>query len=585
MPAGVKVPTIKDKPVVKEEVKKEPTTGEEINNEIEKVKTEVNSSYEKNLKRLNEESAAIDEQFSPKSGGEALDKNGNPFGNGTLSPDGLLVAIDGVWVELTLADTNKDGTVSEEEMIAFEGSLDQDEEVVEDEEVVVEETTELEGDTNGDGKVNFRDEEGYGSASQDNIEGAFESGKEGYNPIAKAKSKAEKIAENYKKAVDEATKGIDSNRVLKNIGNNGFAAIGMALAIMGSALGGVLTGEGGNTALDAIDRIIDQDIADQKLDRDLKLKKAGTIKKDLDAALKDEQKQKTLDGLKKYKYLSAVRSQVEMKMYSTNDSKKKAAYKKQLDLIDKQLIKVYGDFTISVTQFVMKEDNRKAERAAKRNAAAKKEQEGIAKRTININGKDVIIKKSATPKKIAELQDKANSLNKSNKIVGQLLNIDKDIKAGKYGSWAGKFDKNLKAAIGPKLAFLKASIRVEVLGPGTVNDSEREILDNLVANPYDIQLWGSDRAKSALKSLQRVINSGAEADFKGWAEPGQYKDFKSTSQNKGLKNTKSVGTTRIVKDKDNKSLSVAKKNQRKTTADGEVIYDGYKWVKYTGQKY
>ena len=76
-----------------------------------------------------------------------------------------------------------------------------------DEEVVVEETTELEGDTNGDGKVNFRDEEGYGSASQDNIEGAFESGKEGYNPIAKAKSKAEKIAENYKKTVDASHKG------------------------------------------------------------------------------------------------------------------------------------------------------------------------------------------------------------------------------------------------------------------------------------------------------------------------------------------------------------------------------------------
>ena len=572
MPSGTKPPIIKpvvEKPVVKKPVAFNEKDLSNLKVLVDSVKTQANTSYDKNKKRILDaeeaESAGIDEQFAPKSGGEALDENGNPFGDGTLSPDGLLVAVDGIWVETSFVDTNKDGIVSEEEAAAFEGSLDQDEVVIEETEEVVEEGgDEVKSDT-----------EVFAEASAKSLEDQQKN-----NPVAKAKTKAEKISANYKKAVDESTKGIDSNRVLTALGNNGFAAIGMALAVMGSALGSALTGSKGNAAMDAINRIIDQDIADQKFNRNLKLKKAGALRKDLDKALSDEQKQKTLDGLKRYKYLSAVRSQVEMKMFSTNDPKKKAAFKKQLGIIDKQLSKIYGDFTIDVTKFVISEENKVSATKAKTRAAAVKKAEEIKKRTILVNGREIVIKTSATPKKIVELQDKAASVNKSNKIIGQLLNFDKDLKAGKYGKWTGKWDKELGAKIAPLQRFLAASIRPEVLGPGVVDKTERAILEKMAANPQDLQLWNSKEARTALLALKKVVNESAQEDFRAWAEPGTFKDFKSKKQKKGLKDTTSVGETRISKKDD--SLTVAKNGQRRTTKNGEEVYNGFKWVPYNG---
>ena len=402
------------------------------------------------------------------------------------------------------------------------------------------------------------------------------------DPIFKAKSKAEKIAENYKKIVDDATKGIDSNRVLANIGNNGFAAIGMALAVMGSALGSALTGNKGNAAMDAINRIIDQDISEQKYNRELKLKKAGALRKDLDKALADEKKQKTLDGLKRYKYLAAVRSQVEMKMYATNDPKKKAEYKKALGLIEKQLTKVYGDFSTDVTKFVISEENKLSVAKSKSRVAEAKKVEEINKRTINFNGRDVVLRVSASEKTINELQNKTNSNTKGNRIINELLTIDDQIKSGKYGSLgSAKFDRDLNARVKPLLAFLKSANRVELIGPGAISKGEWDILNEIAANPLDTQLWGSDKAKSALQSLKKTLNSNLQTEIEGWAEKGTFQKFDSKEQKKGLKNTKSVGETRIITDGD--SLSVVKKGDRRSTINGEEIYNGVKWVPYNGK--
>ena len=373
------------------------------------------------------------------------------------------------------------------------------------------------------------------------------------NPIFKAKTKAEKIAENYKKAVDESTKGIDSNRVLANIGNNGFAAIGMALAVMGSALGSALTGSKGNAAMDAINRIIDNDIAQQKFNRNLKLKKVGALRKDLDKALGEEQKQKTLDGLKRYKYLSAVRSQVEMKMYSTNDPKKKAAYKKQLGLIDTQLTKVYGDFTADVTKFVISEENKQTVAKQTQRNAQIKEQKEKNKRTINFNGRDIVIRTSATPKTINELQIKVNDNNKGNRLIDELKNIIEDVDKSTYTTL------ELKAKTKPLIAFLKAANRKELIGPGAISEAEWTILNDIVANPTDILSYSKSNL-AALNSLKKTLNAGLQDELKGWAEKGTFKDFKKTDQEKGR--APKIGDTKFEKGSKGK----------------KVKWDGKKWV-------
>ena len=352
-----------------------------------------------------------------------------------------------------------------------------------------------------------------------------------------------------------ATKGIDSNRVLRNLGNNGFAAIGMALAVIGSALGGALTGRGGNTAMDAINRIIDQDIADQRLDRELKLKKAGTIKKDLDAALKDEEKQKTLDGLKRYKYLSAVKSQVQMKMFATNDPKKKAAYKKQLDLIDKQLTKVYGDFTLEVTKFVITEENKKASANAKQNAAAKKEQDEIKKRTVIINGRPIVLQLGTSEKVINEVRTDVGTINAGNKAMDRLLEITELLNNDKLDFT----DRAVKAEVATLVKQIQGINSKQLIGPGARSAPEWKILDGIVRNPTD---WFStyDGNKAALQTLRSTINNSFDQKVKAFAVPGSFKKFKSKPQKSGRPPKK--GETRF------KPGSKGKKEK----------WDGTKWV-------
>ena len=84
---------------------------------------------------------------------------------------------------------------------------------------------------------------------------------------------------------------------------------------------------------------------------------------------------------------------------------------------------------------------------------------------------------------------------------------------------AGLVEKTLspaiKADVDAARIRLQGSLRVALLGPGTVNDSERKLLENAVADPTSFfSLASSNEIK--LKSLMRALNNKVEANARSY---------------------------------------------------------------------
>ena len=103
--------------------------------------------------------------------------------------------------------------------------------------------------------------------------------------------------------------------------------------------------------------------------------------------------------------------------------------------------------------------------------------------------------------------DKADAREVRVSIADSKHNVDtidrmiKKIDAYGFGEWFKPSE--LKADLNAISIILKGSLRVDVLGPGPVQEFEREILDDLVGNTGAITGPGKQAAKFRLRALQR----------------------------------------------------------------------------------
>lgn len=101
----------------------------------------------------------------------------------------------------------------------------------------------------------------------------------------------------------------------------------------------------------------------------------------------------------------------------------------------------------------------------------------------------------------SERADKANELvattEASKKGINDLLEFTKKP--------AASFSLQDRAEAQATAAMLKAKLRTTLVGPGAVNESEWKLLDNIVANPTDIDRMSSSTKKS-LETLQKKLD-------------------------------------------------------------------------------
>lgn len=68
----------------------------------------------------------------------------------------------------------------------------------------------------------------------------------------------------------------------------------------------------------------------------------------------------------------------------------------------------------------------------------------------------------------------------------------------------GSMDPTLKAEASATADFIRAALRLPILGPGTVNDAERAILNKIVANPTDIFSLNAVSLASLKTAMERL---------------------------------------------------------------------------------
>jgi hypothetical protein len=112
----------------------------------------------------------------------------------------------------------------------------------------------------------------------------------------------------------------------------------------------------------------------------------------------------------------------------------------------------------------------------------------------------------------AKINELAGATRTAQDGIGQLLSLTNE--SGK------SLSPEVKAQAETTASIVKAALRVPILGPGTVNDAERAILDKIVADPT--RIFSLDNvSKVRLKSLSERLEAGLNQQAKAYAVPSQ----------------------------------------------------------------
>ena len=401
-------------------------------------------------------------------------------------------------------------------------------------------------------------------------------------PQSKIKKESEAKAAEYAKVMDDLSKGTDAGRVLSKISGNGLAMIGTALAMIGSGLGAALQGKSGVPFLDMLNGVIDRDIESQRYNRELQLKRAGIIKKDLNELKEQEQTERTKEGLAYLQYYTATKNYIENKIRATVDPLTKKRLEDELDKVNNKLKKVYNGFTLEVTKTAILMDQKRQSNMAAQAKKFQAEKEDRDLRTITYKGGNFEITKGTSKVTIDKLKAEGASLNSSQQTISRLIAFNKQAAADpSLTTGIGKKSLQFIAQVETATELFKAQSRVELLGPGTVQQKEYERLGKIIPTGSDFFSWAS-KNQTKLQTLATGMDQAFKAKLSAFTnkKTQSWKAFDKTPQKKGLANTKSVGVTRIQKDSKNETLSVNEKGDRKTSKSGEMYFDGKKWVPY-----
>lgn len=285
---------------------------------------------------------------------------------------------------------------------------------------------------------------------------------------------------------------IDPNRMWQNMDTGNRIAAGLAIAL--GSIGGVMTGQGGNAAMSVIDKAIDRDIDAQKSALENKrtaLSAQGNMLSMMRQRFGDERQAEAAARAASYD-LAAMRLRQIATKYQGQEIAAKAKFMegKIMAQRDAELAPFYQ---AAQTQAAIKGLSGGGDVSPAQLQALPKD---VRERFVQGPGFKGL---AATEAEGKALRDGAAGVDSATKGIDELIKIGQDKGTQILPSEASKRAETISSVI-------KGVMREQILGPGTVNDKERAILDRLVGNPTAIFQMDS-RTKVGLETLKQQLMS------------------------------------------------------------------------------
>ena len=331
----------------------------------------------------------------------------------------------------------------------------------------------------------------------------FEKGKKS----TELRVKIDKDLKEQRKALDAGTEGINSYNVLNKLSNNAGASIAVVLAMLGSAITSGLAGEANVPMIDVLEKIISDDITNQKINRELSLKRVDALGKLISKDKLEEDRLNYIDGVSQYRIWSASYNSLLTEYRVTKNAGKKEKMAKALAVMKVKLDESFQLFGEKYSTLVQKQE------AAK--TPTKKEIGALAKRTTYSGAETFILQESMGEKERSDFRGSIKSYKKS---LSNIDNIEHIINTRLEGNPLAALGRDLRAEIKQDLTFLQASLRKVIVGEGAVTENERMLIKEVLANPTDtFSLLSS--TKIGYKRLKEILRDNFLIDQESSLDP------------------------------------------------------------------
>lgn len=299
-------------------------------------------------------------------------------------------------------------------------------------------------------------------------------------------------------AIDKYSKmAVDPHKMWHDMSTGSKITAGIALAL--GAFGAA--GGGGNKAVEIIDKAIDTDLAAQRSNIEKQGAQIGYLKsayKDSMDILHDESAGKAAQLLTAYNVVQNQIAQTAAK-YSGTEAAQKANM-------------LYGEIENKKTDLKMQLQQSAFKQAAMQNPEQLSQYIDPKERELIVPGYGI----AYDPKSKEDFRTYLTNAQPAMRGIKRLLEINS--KSGK------SMNIDLRTEAGTLQSLVAASERLDILGPGTVQDSERALLKELIADPT--KLGSLDRSnqiklQAILDRLENGIQDRAKLTFRNYKTPNE----------------------------------------------------------------
>lgn len=296
-------------------------------------------------------------------------------------------------------------------------------------------------------------------------------------------------------AADEASKtaSIDPDRFYKNMSTG--TKIGFAVSAFLSAF----AGNGGNAAIEMLQKSVDRDIDAQKQDFERAKGKVGLQQSIFGDMMQKFGDERQADAASRLAILNHVELQLKQAAAQYKSPQVQARAVQGMAVIEqqKQGLMVQAQQAYEVQQ--AKQRLSGASAGANPSVDLERIPEKDRERYVNVGGVSGF---ATSPDRAKAFSQFAQDVTGAKQNIQELMKIDRSLPFTEDRARANLLQQ---ALIG--------QLRTAILGPGTINDSERKIMTDILANPSQIF---TSQAKTKLAELEKILDkkfaAGAQSE-------------------------------------------------------------------------
>ena len=313
----------------------------------------------------------------------------------------------------------------------------------------------------------------------------------------------EKLAKYDAAAADIANEKIDSNRWWKNKSTG--QKIGTTLAVVLGGLGQGLSGSQTNAAVDAINREIDRDVRDQLQNLNNKKEANKAYMQRIRNVVNDFKS----DEARRYAAVNMMLTPMVKKLDGLQQSAQTAVQSANIANIKQGLINTQNQLNIKIKQMEQPQvtktilskptggiDRTKALKEAREQKKFERESKSL--QVTGFQGEARSLDEAKT------MRENLRSYNRLEDSVNTIKRLN-----DKFGSNIPFSEQ--RAVADTIRGTLKGAMRMLLVGPGAVTETEQKLMDDIIANPT---LIFEKNAQARLNALRDIFNKS----MRGWAE-------------------------------------------------------------------